>query len=537
MFKKIFCLSLLCFSIISINPIKASTSSKIIYEFHDKEELGEYGDETKITLASDKINVLVKLQEENRIYKNEFKVREEFVSHKKEHIKNLNENHLSKMNFGYDGIYVSKYSPYIEFSYENDSQDELNEALKRLESYDFVEKVYVQDDYKPAVKMGGAQEDTNSLDYIETDTNLGSGINVGLLEWGIVDVDHSRLTNATITVRDEWYYVETESEHATLMAAIICGDHGMAPNCHLYSVEMSGNPVSEIDWLVENGVSVVNVSIGDGTGRYSSSSEHIDYIAENYGITFCCAVGNDGIEADVSNMALANNCIAVGAGSLLGVCGYNNMVTPNGQKRPMLIAPSEINYAGFSTTSHAGTSVSTAITTGIVVLLQRHSIANRFQFNRFRCLLMATCNEYSNGTYVNGMEQYGGAGFINFERALANYDNVYSLWNTTALGSASFNSYVGMIVEQGEQYRCALSYNTYIIDGSPVRNEYMLQIYDLEIEVLRSISNLTSDGFELCRGVQPRESSVLTTHVVAASANVLDFRDDVYVCITKRSTT
>ena len=46
-------------------------------------------------------------------------------------------------------------------------------------------------------------------DYIDTGTLTGEDIVIGILDLGIVDEEHSNFNNIDLTVRNEWYYIET----------------------------------------------------------------------------------------------------------------------------------------------------------------------------------------------------------------------------------------------------------------------------------------------------------------------------------------
>ena len=70
----------------------------------------------------------------------------------------------------------------------------------------------------------------------------------------------------------------------------------MCPDAKLLSVELSGNAVSEIDWMLDRNVNVINLSYGNDnpTGNYDSNSAYMDYIVNTYKVTIVAAVGNNG---------------------------------------------------------------------------------------------------------------------------------------------------------------------------------------------------------------------------------------------------
>ena len=97
------------------------------------------------------------------------------------------------------------------------------------------------------------------------------------------------------------------------MAGIIAGNNSIAPKCKILSVELFGNPVSEIDWLLNRNVNVINMSYGEGnpSGNYNSSSAYMDYIVSTYKVTIVAASGNE--PQNVTNPGLGYNVITVGA--------------------------------------------------------------------------------------------------------------------------------------------------------------------------------------------------------------------------------
>ena len=503
MLKKIIQIILLS-SLFVVVP-KQVENSKIINERHQKEELGEYGDTSKVTLASDRTNVLIRLSDDSldNYTRNNYPLKSDFKTHQRDKFNNHNNNFIKKLNVQYDDIYISKYSPYVEFSYNSSSTDKLNKSLDDLVKHDFVEEIYIQDDYKPAEMLGGAKYDSGTSSTLISTLSGGEDIKIGLLEYGICDKSNPNLTNSNITCRDEWYFIESKTEHATLMASIIVGSTGMAPNAHLYSVQLSGNPVSEVDWLIDKDISVCNVSIGDGTGSYSSSSSYLDYAANTYGITFCCATGNGGDDGDyVSNFSLANNCIAVGAGDETAVSSYTSTLTPSGQKRPLVIGPDTVAVSDFDTLYHSGTSVATAVCTGVVALIQQYDSVHAYSPHYIRALLMANCKEFANLNYQeDGYYLYGGAGRINLQNCIDNYSQVQLFNNYGDTNSTEFYTFTKTYVYTDDVYRTAVSYSTRLVDDVPTRTNYGLRVFDAGNRITFDDNDSLNDSFEFLRGV------------------------------------
>jgi len=532
MIKKILPIILLT-SMFTLTPNKLE-NSRIINERHSTTELGEYGDSSSVTLASDRTNVLIKLSDDilDKYTVNNYPLRTDFKTYQKEKFENHNNKFLDLLTVKYDDIYISKYSSYIEFTFEKESTEKLEFTLKELVKHDFIEKIYLQDDCKPEEMLGGGKMDSGTTDSLITSLDGGEDIKVGLLEWGICDKNNANLSSSNITCRDEWYFIESKTEHATLMASILVGDDGMVPNAHLYSVQLSGNPVSEVDWLIDKGISVCNVSIGDGTGSYSSSSSYLDYAADTYGITFCCATGNDGDENGyVSNFAMANNCIAVGAGSESGVVDYTSRITPNGEVRPMVIGPDTVAVDNMTNIYYGGTSVATAICTGVVALIQQNKQDIMFNPHIIRALLMVNCSEIegydflSNGFYECG----GGAGRINLQSCIDNYYIRY-FHNDGAKNSSLYKINMPYNFFVGQTWKMVLSYSTNVVNDAPVRTQYGLKLIDINTDVVELQRNIVNDGFEMIHWhVETYQQLSITTYQIGSK--LYDETDSGYIAI------
>ena len=124
-------------------------------------------------------------------------------------------------------------------------------------------------------------------------------------------------------------YREDEKGHGTHVAGIIAGRpaaensfRGIAPEAEIYSVKVfpggfTSDLVEAIDWCRENGMDLVNLSLG---GRdWSVALDHAIQLAAAAGVTIVAAAGNDG--QSVSFPAAHPDVIAVGAIGLVGSFG------------------------------------------------------------------------------------------------------------------------------------------------------------------------------------------------------------------------
>ena len=332
-----------------------------------------------------------------------------------------------------DGLYISTYSPY--FTYESTLQEitaNNYEQLNDLASYSYIEKIYVSPEYEyePMLEEG-ALEAIEVWDYIDMGTLTGEDVVIGVLEPGIVDKNHSNFDNIDLTVRNEWYYIETVREHTTMVASVIAK---MCPDAKLLSVEIFGNAVSEIDWMLDRNVNVINMSFGEEnpTGNYSSDSAYMDYIVNTYKITIVASVGNNGEDTGyVGNPALGYNVIGVGASSVVNpnVVYFSAYKEINGPDKPNILAPGiSINIEPFYYQS--GTSISAPIVTSCVALLMEERTDLTIHPEYVLALMMNNGDRSDEGNTI-GLDDSAGAGRINFESMMTYINNIIPITNNS----------------------------------------------------------------------------------------------------------
>lgn len=274
----------------------------------------------------------------------------------------------------YQSYYICSYSPHIEYEYyKNDFLLHKDEILSKLNSNPNIVSISVEE-YKDRITdyVSYAMRYMNAGDVYTNRTYTGSGVTVGLLEDGIIDVNNSNIAGSNYTIHNQFWVIESAKEHATDMAQIIAGNYGIAKNCHLLSSQISGSFTNEIEWLIDNGADVINMSFGSGSqGTYSDNSAYVDYVVQTYGVFVCVAAGNSDDGNDyVDNPGLAYNALSVGSASGSGgmaqyVC-YQTNVGPN---KPNLVVCGENIRIPNTTFTTSGTSVACAIMTGTIALL------------------------------------------------------------------------------------------------------------------------------------------------------------------------
>ena len=347
----------------------------------------------------------------------------------------------------YKNRYVSTYLPVIEYSYTvEEFNKNKNSILSSLSTSSDVKTIDVvgSDKKEDQVLKALAKSNASSL-YSSSNTYKGSGINIGVLEAGIADKDHSSLSGVNLTVRDEWYYVETKTEHATMMVSILAHqEKGIVPDAHIFSVEANGSLTSELDWLVDNDVDIINISMRKNAslGEYNDISAECDYVAKQYGVMIVAASCNkdsDNPQGKVGNPGLGYNVLTVGNHSLIDELDESSgYIVVNGPAKPNLVAVgSNVEIPGF-TGENFGTSISTAIMTGMIsALMSQYSdlIGNP---GKVMALTMASCAPVTGtlgNTETNGLNEKWGTGLFNYGQAVQGKNSIYVVNNTNTLSA------------------------------------------------------------------------------------------------------
>ncbi len=215
----------------------------------------------------------------------------------------------------------------------------------------------------------------------------GYGVKIGIYDGGNVD-SHSELPSSQIT---NIYPNGTPNSHTTAVARIICGENGVAPNAQIFAtyVPTGGTKMIEIERLINQGVSVINYSMGaerPSLDYYTDYEKWIDHIAYQHKVTIVKSSGNGGVSSDVTTPGLAYNIITVGGTDTKDTTSrsddtlFNDTTTygsssgnggTEGCAKPDFLAPADV--VGWK-----GTSMSAPFVTGIIAQMIEYkpTIAN-----------------------------------------------------------------------------------------------------------------------------------------------------------------
>ena len=420
----------------------AETQSNIIFENFDKKlTIETSADQIVNTInATDGIYVVLKLSidgyEAQRPTSDDLSM-EEVKTFLRDHRKKVREYHsqinqevmkeLGLLSIDADAYY-SSYAPYLFLTFEEDLT---------VENYDYIintlETPYVETIYFKKAKVESALFEfesaiagVNGTEIIGSPLYTGLDVVIGILDEGIVDSSHDNFEGINLSVRNEWWYSETVSEHATQVASIAGGINGIARESSILSVEVSGEPSGEIEWMLNRHVNVINMSFGylssSSLGDYTSEAAYIDYIVRNSFVTFVGSAGNRG-DSDkyVTSPKTGYNVITVGATNDSGNLAYFSSYEEKfAISKPTLVAPgSYISIPGFSGI-HSGTSFSAPIVTGTVALIMQHRSLLLLYPEAIKALLTANIQPLDGYTAFDssGLEDKVGSGMLDISSTL-----------------------------------------------------------------------------------------------------------------------
>ncbi|MCM1260354.1 MAG: S8 family peptidase [Prevotella sp.] len=276
---------------------------------------------------------------------------------------------------GYVDKYISHYMPYIEYIFEVEVFEQCEQKLlSKLSNTAFVKTAYVRHTNEVNVEAAVARAayGMGVGEIFESRELSGRGVTVGVLEVGIADKEHASLVGTNIIAHKQFLHKNSISEHTTTVAAIIAGHGGMAPDATILTSYLYGSPSNEIDWLLNKGADIINLSCENRNpdGYYSDLSAYMDYIVYTYRVTIVAAVGNE--SGNISALALGYNVISVGAynDEETDYASFSNYQYNKGApEKPTILARGTTVYADGFTENYYGTSFSCAITSGSIALL------------------------------------------------------------------------------------------------------------------------------------------------------------------------
>lgn len=260
---------------------------------------------------------------------------------------------------------------------------------------------------------------------MQNDSSVGAGIKIGILDGGIVDKNNSNFAGATLIIRDKAFFTETVSDHATQVAAVA---HSMAPGATLLSVEACGELGGEIDWLLNNGANVINMSFASGDpndyGSYEEVSSYCDYVARNAWVTFVGSAGNEGEGSAKVTPPNGYNNVTVGACYSFGTrCPFSSYKEDFTINFPNLVAPGSGYLIPTFSKFVSGTSYSAPLVTGAIAVLMQKNSSLKSAPASVLSILMASAKRIDSYAVTTGFNDEIGTGMLNVPNAIASINN------------------------------------------------------------------------------------------------------------------
>ena len=505
--KKIFLLVIISFCILGIYNISQNINviNKVEYELINDYKKMSMDSEGEKTLTDEVlVKVQLKYDDFTKLASTDVSNQEKYRNEAKEYYTENNEKYLSSINLkNYRSVYISKFAPYIEFTYQRDKYFEYKDNIaNEINKNTNIETAYIKDITINKVEQvwearyfAGVSESLRD----NTNTYTGQGIKVGVLEIGLVDANAACFSPNQVVTHIQNTPNESIEDHSTHMAAYIAGSDGIASQAKIYSSYLWGSPTEELDWLIDNGVNIINMSFGEinPTGNYSSDSAYFDLMVNAYKVTLVSSVGNMGTSnALVCNPALAYNVIGVGAATINGIPeNFSSYIEYSGGPKPTIMALGNTILLNSLGVGNTGTSVSCAIVSGIIALLmQQYPELKQYPELVISALVSSAYQNPYASLMANGLTNSGGAGLIRYDQfhdAMIDYEYI-----TANIGVLlTFILSKNVTLTAGETFKACLAWTSYTngsISSLKVSN-YDLYLYDSEGNVVATACSTDSN--------------------------------------------
>ena len=499
---------------------KVNKENDIDYNNQSIDSLGEIENEESSRIVILQLYLDYEYYGSSKNYKNSYATgdhnnhKKVFRDKAKKYHEGNNNSIIKKIDLGnYQELYVSKYSPYIDITYDYDYYKihEL-ELLSNITKNKFVKSVNVIEEEIEYINCITSPVYACGLEPVyESRSKTGTGVVVGILEPGVIKTNDAMLANTDITIRSSAYNLLNKHDHTTYMAKYIAGSTGIAPGASLLNAYLSGTMENEIDWMIENDVDIINMSFGvnNNYGEYDSYSAYADYIAYTYDIIMVSSAGNRGEDDGyITNPALGYNVITVGsAGSAGYVADYSSYDNIDGPIKPTICIPGTGIYVTDDPDEEgmSGTSVSSALCSGMIALLLEDYPELASEQERLLTLMIANALWPSTITAVaeNGFSEYLGAGIFNYQNIIDHYYTAFNYTNTNGTPNTIFKQRM-IYLTQGQTLRTAFAH---LVKTDGTVDGYTFTDYDLFIKDSNGVKlqtfNETSTNIMLSTFVAP----------------------------------
>ncbi len=388
-------------------------------------------------------------------------------------------------------IFKSQYAPMI-------SMDLTKNEIEKLSQDSRVLSIYYRDECQGSDSCNVSVPLIRANYTRDTFGLTGSGIKVGQIESGMPSKTATPdLAAANITYDPNVSYYNTL--HANEVASIIIE---IAPDVQIYSTRMTGNWKARVEWLLSQGVNVINMSHGfSSTGTYGSNDMWVDHIAIMHSVHYVVAAGNNG--GYVASPGMAYNVITVGAiddnntsyQSDDAIASYSSYTQVSGNTtKPDLVAP------GSNITTDAGTDSGTSFAaphvTAVVAQMLHLNATLKTKQAALKAIITASVNHdyiHYETSQTTNFNIYG-AGLVDAQGSRYTVANGRYASSTFAANSANGSTvnYYFNVSSSDDQIRVSLTWDkhSYITGSHTTGTPTLGRLADLDLYVYDPNGNL-----------------------------------------------
>lgn len=425
----------------------------------------------------------------------------------------LNENYSFLNNFSGDAdIYINPLSNVISFEVSKSelSNLDITQFQNEINKIDEIDEVYISETsgeevnpdefYHPT--LDDALININAYDVVQTKEFTGNNINIGIIESNAIpnfNLYPQHFSNRNISFSNLIDETSNDTKHADAVSIIATSNESLASGSNIYAgcVNYISDIITQVNWMVENNVNVINTSLGANiNGTYDSTSKEIDRIIHNSLLTIVGSAGNNGHY--ITSPKASYNYITVGAADdydAMVKAPYSSYVEGSDFQgsKPNLIAPGAImtepyeeSYINSVNNPH-GTSFAAPQVTGCIALLMEEfpylvaypELVTSIITSSASPMSSTYNNEYEDNHYDgSGLHNQIGAGLLNYEKMREAANQYLSITRPKNSSAGIIPQYIDIVATDEQRIRAS---SAWLYDEDTF-TDYDLELYKLDVD-------------------------------------------------------